>query len=105
MKSNAIDAMAKPSDVNHLSCLRYILSTSRVISCSFPKYFELVEIAMVQVLESVEDEWCFSSVAFCKSKLHNRLITNLGLVVRMFSHKFYTLHNFPYVEASTQWQA
>ncbi len=49
MKSNAIDAMAKPSDVNHLSCLRYILSTSRVISCSFPKYFELVEIAMVQV--------------------------------------------------------
>jgi hypothetical protein len=103
MKSNVVDAMAKPSDVNHVSCFWYILSTSRVFSCSFPKYFELVKIAMVQVLESVEDERCFNSLTFCKSMLHNRLITNLGLVVKMFSHKFYTLHNFPYVGAFEQW--
>jgi len=51
---------------------------------------------MVQVFGSVEDEWRFNSLAFCKSKLGNRLTTNLGLVVRMFSQKFYTLHNFPY---------
>jgi hypothetical protein len=56
MISNAVGAMAKPSDVNNVSCLRYILSTSIVLSCSFLKYFELVEIAMVQVLESIEDE-------------------------------------------------
>ncbi len=64
----------------------------------FLEYFKLVEIAMVQVLGSIEDEWCFSSLAFCKSKLHNQLTTNLGLVVKMFSQKFYTLHNFSYVE-------
>ncbi len=58
----------------------------------------MVEIAMVQVLGSIEDEWCFSFLAFCKSKLHNQLTTNLGLVVKTFSQKFYTLHNFSYVE-------
>jgi hypothetical protein len=30
--------------------------------------------------------------------LHNQLTTNLGLVVKTFSQKFYTLHNFSYVE-------
>jgi hypothetical protein len=54
---------------------------------------------MVQVLGNVENEQCFSSLAFCKSKLHNKLTTNLGLMVRMFSLKFYTLHNFPYAFA------
>jgi hypothetical protein len=64
MKSNVVDAMAKPSYVNHVFCLWCNLSTSKVLSYSFPKYFELVEIAMVQVLESVNDEWCFNSLAF-----------------------------------------
>jgi hypothetical protein len=65
----------------------------------------LAKIVMVQVLGSREDEWCFSSLAFCKSKFHNQLTTNMGLVVRMFSQNFYTLHNFPYVETFEQWWA
>jgi hypothetical protein len=40
---------------------------------------------MVQVIGSMEDEQCFSSLAFCKSKLQNQLTTKLGLVVKMFS--------------------
>jgi len=105
MKSNDCVAMVKPLNVNPLTWLWRTLSTSKVRACAFPKYFKLVEIAMVQVLGNVENECCFSSLAFCKSKLHNRLTTNLGLVVKMFSHKFYTLHNFSYAFAYEEWCA
>ncbi len=54
---------------------------------------------------SVEDERCFSTLAFMKSKLHNRLTTHLPLVVRMFAQWFYTLQNFSYVECIEQWRA
>jgi hypothetical protein len=58
---------------------------------------------MVQVFGSVEDEWRFNSLAFYKSKLGNKFTTNLGLVVRMFSQKFYTLHNFSYASTYEEW--
>jgi len=99
MKSNACATMVKLLDVNLLTQLWHIFSTFKVLACALSKYFKLVEIVMVQVFGSVEDEQCFNSLAFCKSKLCNRLPTNLGLVVRMFSHKFYTLHNFSYASA------
>jgi hypothetical protein len=69
MKSNAIDAMAKPIDVNHVFCLWCTLLTSRVLFFSFPKYFKLAKIAIVQVIGSVKDEYYLNSLAFCKSKL------------------------------------
>jgi len=43
-----------------------------------------LEIAMVQVLGSMEDEHFFKFLAFCKSKLHIRISNNLGLMIRMF---------------------
>jgi hypothetical protein len=49
MKSNAINAMAKPIDVNHVFCLWCTLLTFRVFS-SFSKYFKLTKIAMVQII-------------------------------------------------------
>jgi hypothetical protein len=74
-----------------------------VLACFFLEYLKLAKIAMVQVLGSIEDEQRFSSLAFCKSKLHNRLTINLDLVVKMFSQMFYTLHNFPYAFAYNEW--
>jgi hypothetical protein len=76
-----------------------------MLICFFSEYFKLAKIAMVQVLGSVEDEQCFSSLEFWKSKLCNQLTTNLGLVVKVFSQNFYTLHNFPYAKAYEQWCA
>ncbi len=105
MKSNACIAMVKPFDVNPLIWLWCILSTSRVRACAFPKYLKLAEIFIVQVLGNVNNEWCFSFLAFCESKLCNKHTTNLGLVVRMFSHKFYTFHIFPYAFAYEEWCA
>jgi hypothetical protein len=58
---------------------------------------------MVQMFGSVEDEHCFSSLAFCESKLCNKLTTNPSLMVKMFSQKFYTLHNFLYAFAYEEW--
>jgi len=89
MKSNTCATMVKPLEMNPLTWLWHTLSTFRVLVCAFPEYFKLVEIAMVQMFGSVEDEQCFSYLVICKSKLRNRLVTNLGLVVRMFSQEIY----------------
>jgi hypothetical protein len=49
---------------------------------------------------SIENEQCSKCLLSCKSiELHNQLIINLGLGMGMLSQKFYTLHNFWYVEA------
>ncbi len=55
---------------------------------------KLAKLAMVQIVGSVEDEKCFSTLAFLKSKLWNKLTTHLPLVVRMFAQC--TFQNFPY---------
>ncbi len=75
----------------------------RVFVWNFPKYVKLAEMAMVQIVGSVEDERCLSTLAFMKSKLCNRLITHLPLVVKMFAQRFYTLQNFLYVKCIEQW--
>jgi hypothetical protein len=69
-----------------------------MFSFSFPTYFKLVDIDMVQVLGNMEDECCFNSFIIYKLKLHNQFINNLGLVVKMFSQFCFTLHKFPYVD-------
>jgi hypothetical protein len=61
------------------------------------EYFKLV------VLGSVEDERTFFTVIFMKSKLRNRLTTNLDLVVRMYVHDFFTLQTFSFQIAITDW--
>jgi hypothetical protein len=53
MKSNACATMVKLIDVNLLTCLWCTLSTSKLLACSFPKYFKLAKIVMVQVLDNV----------------------------------------------------
>jgi hypothetical protein len=52
---------------------------------SFPKFVKLIELAMVQIIGSVEDGRCFSMLAILISKLHNMFITHLPLVVHMFA--------------------
>ncbi len=61
------------------------MTTFQVLVCSFPGYVKLAEMAMVQIVGSVEHERCLSTLAFMKSKLCNRLIIHLPLVVQMFA--------------------
>lgn len=72
---------------------------------AFPEYFWLAEVALVHVLGSLEDERCYSSLAFLKNKLRNCLNEHLQLVVGMYSQKIFTLENFPYEEAFEEWMS
>ncbi len=88
MKSNAATYMAPPFDLNPLTKMRCLVTTFRVFSSSFLEYVKLTKLVMVQIFGNVEDEKCFSTLAFTKSKLQNRLTTHLPHVVHMFSQQF-----------------
>jgi hypothetical protein len=68
------------------------------------EFIKIVEIAIVMVFGSVQDERTFNTVTFAKNKLHNRLTTNLGLVVAFQLQNFYTIDNFPYDAAFESWR-
>ncbi len=53
---------------------------------------KLVELAMVQIVISMEDEKCFSTLVVMKSKFHNSFITHLPLIVHMFAQKNHIIH-------------
>jgi hypothetical protein len=55
-----------------------------------------MKVAMVMVLGSMENECCFSTLSFMKSKLWNWLTTHFDLVVNMFAQNHYTLDTFPF---------
>ena len=56
---------------------------------------KLVQIALIHVLGSMEDERAFSSMIFLKDKLWNRLDgDHLGIVVGMDNQSVYTLTSF-----------
>ncbi len=104
MKLNATYCLAIPFDMNALIKMWRLVTMSCILVIIFPVYVKLAKLVMVQVVGSVEDERCFSIMAFMKSKLHNRLTTHLPLVVRMFAQWFYIIHNFPYKECIDQWK-
>jgi hypothetical protein len=64
------------------------------------EYMKVVEIAIVMVLNLVEDERTFSNLAFMKNKLCNRLTTHLDLCVHIFT---YNVTNFPYGAVIATW--
>jgi hypothetical protein len=91
-------------DTNPLTKIWQLVTTSHILITNFPKYVKLVELAMVQMVGNMEDEFFFSFMAFMKSKLHNRLTTQLLFVVWMFTQRFYIIQNFPYEECIEQWR-
>jgi len=85
MKSNATFFMVPPFDINPLIHMWCLVKTIWILVSSFLEYVKLVELIMVQILSSVEDERCFSTMVFMKLKLHNRFTTHLLIIVRMFA--------------------
>jgi hypothetical protein len=62
------------------------------------KYIKLVKIAVVQVLDVMKDERCFSPLSFMKNKLRNQLTTHLDVIIQVFAQRFYTRDSFPYYQ-------
>ena len=52
----------------------------------------------------MEDERCFSALNFIKNKNRHRLTKNLELSMLMFAQKFWTLEDFHFQEAFSNWK-
>jgi hypothetical protein len=72
-------------EMNMLINLWCTIIANQVLCHTFPKYIKLTKIAIVHVFNSMEDECCFSSLSFLKSKLRNALDPHLQFVMGMYS--------------------
>jgi hypothetical protein len=92
------NTILKAIDTNPLTMMWHLVITSQILVSNFLKYMKLAELAMVHIIGSVENERCLSTLAFMKSKFHNKLTIHFPIVVCMFALQFYILENFPYAE-------
>ncbi len=90
MQSNCNFAILPPHDCNPTTRMWRQMANSQILSLKMFEFLELVELVIVMVLGSVEDERTFSILTFMKSKLRNRLTTHLDLVVKMYAQDFFT---------------
>jgi len=79
------------------------MAKSQILKLKMFELFRLVELIIVMVLGSVEDERIFFTLTFMKSKLKNQLTTHLNLLVKMYAQDFFTLQNFPFYIVITKW--
>jgi hypothetical protein len=79
------------------------LASNVVLAQKLLEFLKLVQIAIVMVVGSVEDEKTLSIVRFMKSKLGNCLTTHLDLVVQMYAQKFYKLETSPFYTIIKEW--
>jgi hypothetical protein len=103
MKSNSEAALGEPFDVNPLTKLWQSLDSNSILKVRMSEYFKLAQIVVCCVIGSVEDERTFNNLAFLKSRLRNRLTTNLDCIMRIYAQKFFTLADFPYGDAIEKW--
>jgi hypothetical protein len=71
IKAQATKAIADPFDINPIMKL-WVTSTNNSLFCQcLREYMKLVEITVVSMLGSMENERTFSTFAFMKDKLCN----------------------------------
>jgi hypothetical protein len=104
MKENATTMLRKPYDINPVTRMWRSIDSNSFLRHSLSEFVKVSEIAMVMVLGSVQVERTFSQVSFMKSKLRNRLTTNLSLVVGFKSQDFFSIKDFPYDAAYESWR-
>ncbi len=61
--------MEPPFNLNPLMRIWRTIPAFQVLTIYFFEYLKLVEMAIIHVLGSVEDECCFSTLAFLNNKL------------------------------------
>jgi len=64
---------------------------------------KFIELAIVQVMDSVEDERTFFTLFFIMSKLQNYLVGHLNIAIHMFSQDFFTKETFPFHHVIIDW--
>jgi hypothetical protein len=78
--------------------------TSNVVlwACVF-EFMTVVELVMVQIMGSIEDERIFLTLTLMKTRLWNRRCEHLDIVVHMFAQPFYMVDSFPFNDAIIAW--
>jgi hypothetical protein len=76
--------MNPPHDYNPTTWMWEKFFLNEILVNRIFEYFKLVELAIVLILKSVEDEHAFSIITFMESKLKNCLTTNVDLVLKMY---------------------
>jgi hypothetical protein len=71
-------AMAKPFDTNLVTKLWVTININALFIQQINEYLKLVDIIVVLVLGYVKDERTFSTLAFMKDKLPNKLGSTFG---------------------------
>ena len=75
MKANCHAAMQGDLPLNPFTCLwRRIEAIKSLLWHKLSEYMKVVKLAVVTVLESVEDERTFSTLNFMKNKLRNGFV-------------------------------
>ncbi len=104
MVANSEAIMKEDFIVNLVTWLWTKISSSSIFKHKLREFIKLVEIAYVQVFGSMENEHCFSIMAFMKNKLKNRLTCHLDLCTSFYAQQFYNIENFPYEKVMIQWK-
>jgi hypothetical protein len=73
-------------DLNLVSRLWKKLTSNVLLCAHLSKFLKVVELVVVQIMGSVEDEKTFSTLTFMKTRLQNKFCEHLDLVV-------HSLHN------------
>jgi hypothetical protein len=89
MKNYAFKVMTKPRDETLMIKLWHQLTTNNLFIQHLSKFMRIVELTIVQVIGTAEDERTFSTLTFMKSKLRNQLARHLNIAIRMFVQDFY----------------
>jgi hypothetical protein len=104
MKENAFKMCRQPITINPVTQLWRSIDANSYLRISLSEFLKVAEIAIAMVLGSVQDERTFSTVSFMKSRLRNRLTTNLELTFAFKSQSFFSLEDFPYDAAYESWR-
>jgi hypothetical protein len=75
MKAQATKAMAEPFDTNPIIKLWMTITNNLLLCQCLNEYMKLIEIEIICMFGTMEDERIFSILAFMKDKLHNQLGT------------------------------
>ena len=85
--------------INPLTHLWHRIEASSLLCHKLSKFMKIINLAIVVVLELVEDERTFNNLSFMKNKLKNWLSIHLPIVVGMHGQKIYSIEDFPYYGA------
>jgi hypothetical protein len=79
--------MVEPFDTNPTTKLWVVIRNNDLLIQQLNEYLKLVDIMVVSMLGSIKVEQTFSTFAFMKDKLCNRLGLHLDTIVCMFAQE------------------